>query len=137
MKIIEARKIECHKITVEGGDWQFYTRYGPDSWTVQLGDSDEPVYDYEELEKKLQAFIASHNQEGPLIMEVSLPAYTIREEQDGVFFVEMDLLRGGYEQPAHKSERAAKAFALNLQHAFFSGWKARERELKETLGLTG
>lgn len=35
-------------------DGELYTRYGPDNWTVRMGESDESVYRCEELEAEFQ-----------------------------------------------------------------------------------
>lgn len=59
MKITGVSKVECHVVYVEGGEWQVYTRYGPDAWTVRMGESDEPIYSRDEadrLEEMFQAF---------------------------------------------------------------------------------
>ena len=38
-----------------------YTRYGADCWYVNMGESDEPVYDCKEIEAKFQEYIKSEN----------------------------------------------------------------------------
>ena len=45
-----------HFVETDGGDIYQYTRYGANSWTVRMGESDEQVYDCEELEAAFQAF---------------------------------------------------------------------------------
>ena len=34
-----------------------YTRYSPDNWYVRMGESDEPVYNCDELEAEYQKYI--------------------------------------------------------------------------------
>lgn len=37
-----------------------YTRYDPYNWTVSIGESDEPVYDCQELEDLFQQYLKSN-----------------------------------------------------------------------------
>ena len=57
MKITEIKPIQGIAVTVEGGEWSDYTRYGPDCWYVAMGMSDEPVHDSEELESLYQSYV--------------------------------------------------------------------------------
>jgi hypothetical protein len=68
MKIIEVRQITAHVVETDSKDFPTHTRYGQNSWTVTMGESDEQVYDCAELEAAFQAFIASNaklNDSGP------------------------------------------------------------------------
>lgn len=62
MRITEAHKIKGHHVETDETDYNQYTRYGPDCWFVTMGESDEPVYDCEEIEALFQAYIQSDNQ---------------------------------------------------------------------------
>ena len=61
MKVIKAEKIECHVVETESGEFNHYTRYGPHSWTIRMGESDEPVFgpEDEELEAAFQTFMTT------------------------------------------------------------------------------
>lgn len=75
MKIKEVRQITAHVVETESKDYPTHTRYGPNSWTVTMGESDEQVYECAELEAAFQAFIAS-NAAG----ELRLPDSDVRKE---------------------------------------------------------
>ena len=64
MKIKSVRQIKCHVVETDGKEEKDYTRYGPDSWAVRMGQSDECVNDCSELEREFQAFIASNGEDG-------------------------------------------------------------------------
>jgi len=55
MKIEGIRRAEVHFVTTDGQVHCEYTRYGSDCWFVRIGESDEPVYDYQELEELFQS----------------------------------------------------------------------------------
>lgn len=57
MNIREVREVTCHSVITDEKDYREYTRYGPESWTVRMGESDEQVYECAELEKAFQAFL--------------------------------------------------------------------------------
>lgn len=59
MKIKEIRKAEVHFIETDEEDYYRYTRYSATNWTVIMGESDEPVYDCEELEAMFQSALAN------------------------------------------------------------------------------
>lgn len=67
MKIKEVRQITAHIVEIDRNDCPMHTRYGPNSWTVSMGESEEQVYDFEcaELEAAFQSFIALHAQVNP------------------------------------------------------------------------
>jgi hypothetical protein len=54
MKILKT--VELKAIFVETEDDTYY-RYGPNSWMIQMGESQEPVYFCEELEAEYQGYI--------------------------------------------------------------------------------
>ena len=47
--IKEITKKEIYKVITDE-EYNQYTRYSANCWTVTIGESDEPVYDCEELE---------------------------------------------------------------------------------------
>ena len=59
MKIEEITKAEIHFVTTDEEDYYKYTRYSATNWTVRMGESDEPVYDCEELESMFQSALAN------------------------------------------------------------------------------
>ena len=59
MKIKSVTPISGHVVETDEKEFPRHTRYGPDSWTVSMGESDDQVYDCAELEAAYQAFIAS------------------------------------------------------------------------------
>lgn len=54
MKILETRPIAGHRVETDEPEYNQYIRYGADCWFVQMGESDEPVYDCKELERAYQ-----------------------------------------------------------------------------------
>lgn len=56
IKIEEIREFVSH--TVETSE-NVYTRHSSQCWTIVMGESEEPVYDCEELEKAYQEFISN------------------------------------------------------------------------------
>lgn len=61
MKIVKTEDCVVTFIETDENGWNNYTRYGEDSWTVQMGESDESVYDCEELEQLYQDYVKSQN----------------------------------------------------------------------------
>lgn len=58
MKIKKVRQITAHRVETDNRDFPDHTRYGPNSWTVSMGESEEQVYEFPELEAAFQAFVA-------------------------------------------------------------------------------
>lgn len=58
MKILEIHVFTAHRVVTDSKDYPNHTRYSPHSWNVTMGESDEPVYDFKELEAKFQRAIA-------------------------------------------------------------------------------
>jgi len=54
MKILEVEQVTCFSVETEE---EQYIRYGPYCWYVIIGESEEPVYDCEELERLFQEFV--------------------------------------------------------------------------------
>jgi len=54
MKIINATKSIVFYVETDENELNKYTRHSSENWTVTMGESDEPVYDCEELEKLFQ-----------------------------------------------------------------------------------
>ena len=57
MKITNVKKTTCFLITTDEEYPNGYTRFGKDSWTVTIGESEEQVYDTEKLEKLFWEYI--------------------------------------------------------------------------------
>lgn len=47
-------KSEIYYVTTDDEDYNEYIRYSSSSWMVRIGESEEPIYDCDELEKKFQ-----------------------------------------------------------------------------------
>lgn len=45
-----------HFVTTDESEYNQYIRYGSNNWSVTIGESEEPVYDCEELEKEFQLY---------------------------------------------------------------------------------
>lgn len=60
MEIKGITKAEIHFVTTDEGDYYEYTRYSSTNWTVRMGESDEPVYNCEELEDMFQSALESY-----------------------------------------------------------------------------
>ncbi len=56
MKIESITKQVVYFVETDGVDFPNYTRYGPNSWMVSMGMSDETVYNCSELEAAFQEF---------------------------------------------------------------------------------
>ena len=61
MKILKVEKTELFDVETEGGERNEFTRYGSESWYVTMGDSQEPYYDCEELEKAFQIHLKDNH----------------------------------------------------------------------------
>jgi len=57
MKILDVWKIKGYNVETNGQVFYSYTRYSSDNWYVRMGESDEPVYDCEEIEALFQEYI--------------------------------------------------------------------------------
>jgi len=55
--IKEVTKAEVYFVTTDEKDCCEYTRYSPEVWTVKMGDSDESLYDCQELEGLFQSYV--------------------------------------------------------------------------------
>lgn len=53
IKIEEIREFTAHIVETKK---HTYTRYSPQCWTIIMGESEEPVYDCEELEEAYQKY---------------------------------------------------------------------------------
>lgn len=60
MKIKEVTKATIFYVETDEEGYYRYIRHGADSWTVTMGESDEPVYDCEELEKLFQDWLSKN-----------------------------------------------------------------------------
>ena len=58
MKIISVRPIVGKIIEVDGSWPNIYTRYSSKSWTVSMGESDETVFNFDDLEAAYQKWEA-------------------------------------------------------------------------------
>lgn len=63
MKITHIEKLEAFIVHTDDNEKQEYTRYSAESWTLRIGDSDEPVYDSSKIEKLFQKFKAAQDQQ--------------------------------------------------------------------------
>lgn len=54
MKIIGVTEIKCFLVETDEKEFMDYTRYGKDNWSVQMGQSDEPLYCCEKIEELFQ-----------------------------------------------------------------------------------
>ena len=57
MKITEVTKVICFFIETDDEDNYMYNRYDANNWTVRMGESDEPLYNCDEIEKLYQEWI--------------------------------------------------------------------------------
>ena len=60
MKILNVKKVVCFSVKTDGEGWTQYTRYSAKSWTVTMGESEEQLYDYQEIEQLYQEWIANN-----------------------------------------------------------------------------
>jgi hypothetical protein len=61
MEILNVTPIQGFTVATDDDELFSYTRYGADCWYVNMGESDEPVYDCKEIEAKFQEYIKSEN----------------------------------------------------------------------------
>lgn len=54
MKILSVTCVTSFSVETDEDEYNEYTRYGENCWMVRMGESDETVYDCEELEKLYQ-----------------------------------------------------------------------------------
>lgn len=54
MKIIEVTPISGMIVATDEPEFNEYVRYGPDCWYVRMGESEEPWYEYGQIEKLYQ-----------------------------------------------------------------------------------
>ena len=57
MKITEVTEFTAHSVQTDSIDFPSHKRYGPQSWTVSMGESEEQVYYCDHLEAAFQDFI--------------------------------------------------------------------------------
>lgn len=60
MKIIETQKVNAYLVKTDECEYNQYTRYGPNSWFVMMGESDEPVYNCGKIESLFQEHTKNH-----------------------------------------------------------------------------
>ena len=60
MKILDVRESKSYNVETDEPELYLYTRYGSDNWYVRMGESDEPVYDCEEIEALFQEYIKTN-----------------------------------------------------------------------------
>jgi len=61
MKIIEVTRFAGYSVDTDGS---IYTRYGPKSWCVIMGESEEPLYNCSEMEELFQKFMLANDEAG-------------------------------------------------------------------------
>lgn len=60
MKVTAVLPVVVHLVTTDQKEFHTYTRFSSANWTQTMGESDEPVYDCQELEAAYQAFVKSN-----------------------------------------------------------------------------
>ena len=63
MNVTKISKQTVHYLETDEEDWNFYTRYSADNWSVRMGESDESVCDKEtitELEVAFQKWVGKN-----------------------------------------------------------------------------
>ena len=60
MNVIKAEVACCIHVETDEPEYNEYTRWGPECWTVRMGESDEQVYDTESLELEYQRYVAKN-----------------------------------------------------------------------------
>ena len=48
------KTVICHYVETDDPDWSSYRRSGSECWEVLMGESWEPVYDCDDLERQFQ-----------------------------------------------------------------------------------
>jgi hypothetical protein len=61
MKIKKITKIERFIVETDDSDFPIYIRYGDNCWANQMGDSEEMIYEFDELEELFIEYIDSLN----------------------------------------------------------------------------
>ena len=56
LKIESIKETKCFYVVTDEEEYYQYTRYGAYCWYVRMGESDEPVYDCDEIEKLFQEY---------------------------------------------------------------------------------
>ena len=59
MKIIRVSEHTVYRVRTDEDQFPDYTRWGPDSWMQEMGESEEQFYDCGEMEAMFQAFQAT------------------------------------------------------------------------------
>lgn len=59
MRITKITPVTGERVTTDENEFNEYIRYGADCWYVQMGESDEPVYECRELERLYQEHVKS------------------------------------------------------------------------------
>lgn len=72
--IIDITRKEIYQVSTDDGECCQYTRYSPTCWFVTMGESEEPVYDCEELEMDFQELMRGGEQTDELIKQLRLKA---------------------------------------------------------------
>lgn len=67
-------------------------------------------------------------------MKSAIPAFTIREEH-GRFWIDFKIHIMVYQRASYCSYILAECMGKNFQDMFTQGWRAREKALRETLGI--
>lgn len=64
MKIKSVTQGNAYCVKTDEDGWNEYTRYSANNWTVRMGESDESIYETQELEAAFQAQWLASNGEG-------------------------------------------------------------------------
>jgi hypothetical protein len=60
MKITNATRSIVFYVETDENELNRYTRHSSENWTVTMGESDETVYDCEEMEKLFQEWLSQN-----------------------------------------------------------------------------
>lgn len=58
MKILTVEEFTAHRVVTDSEDYPNHTRYSAQSWSQEMGESDEVVHDCDELEAEFQRAIS-------------------------------------------------------------------------------
>lgn len=61
MILKEVTKAVVFFVETDEKEQNYYTRYSSDNWTVRMGESDEPLYDCEEIERLFQEWLSKND----------------------------------------------------------------------------
>lgn len=61
MKLKEVTKAIVFFVETDEDEQNYYTRYSADNWTVRMGESDEPLFYCEEIEKLFQEWLSKND----------------------------------------------------------------------------